>query len=310
MSRPAAAITVVLLLIACGGVSDDASPSPASTTSTVAPGSTPVTTESPPITTESISTSITPVVQRVDLGGYEVEIACEGQGDPTVVFVAGAGSDRFAFIRQIGDLRDEIRVCAYDRGGIGGSDNRPEIATLGDLADELAGVLDGAEIEGPVIVVGHSLGGAMIALFATRYPDRVAGIVLVDAMAVSDYVDRFGPTVADGTTTVDVVASVEEWVEVTSFGSTPTVVLTQGFAGPDAGAPQEFREMFRGEHDRMAALSSNAIHVVADDSGHMIQEMAPALVTAVIVEVVEAVSDGSPLEPCDERFDALGGSCR
>ena len=247
----------------------------------------------------------------MDVGGYRLAVECEGEGSPTVMFEAGAGGDRSALTRWV-DLREITRVCAYDRAGIGTSDERPaaESTTLGDLADELGRVIGGAGIEGPIVLVSHSLGGGVAQFYADRHPDRVAGLVFIDPIAIPGYVDWFGPEVDDGTGgSIDMERTTEDWERIGSFGSTPLFVLTQGFAGQDASAPERFRVYFRGVHDELAGRSSDAIHVIAEDSGHVIQETSPDLVVAAITEVVEAVRSGAGLMPCDDRFEDLGGVC-
>jgi pimeloyl-ACP methyl ester carboxylesterase len=251
-------------------------------------------------------------VQTVDVGGYRLEIDCEGEGSPTVVFEAGAGGDRSAFRDQLADLGEVTRVCAYDRAGIGASDARPaaESVTLGDLADELALVLEGAGIEEPVVLASHSLGGGVAQFYADRYPERVAGLVFVDSIAIPGYTDWFGPEVEDGASvTIDMHQTADEWEQLGSFASTPLFVLTQNFQGDDELAPARFRRYFRRVHDGLAGRSSDTVHLIAVDSGHMIQDTSPDLVTAAIIEVVDAVRSGEGLAPCDDRFEDLGGAC-
>jgi hypothetical protein len=93
-----------------------------------------------------------------------------------------------------------------------------------------------------------------------------------------------------------------------TYGATPTIVLTQNFADPNE-IPPRWQRRWRVLHDALAARSSVSIHVIAVDSGHMIQEDAPDLVTAAIEEVLTAVRTGQPLAPCDDRFAAAGGAC-
>ena len=116
----------------------------------------------------------------------------------------------------------------------------------------------------------------MAQFYADRHPDRVAGLVFIDPIAIPGYVDWFGPEVDDGTGgSIDMERTTEDWERIGSFGSTPLFVLTQGFAGQDASAPERFRVYFRGVHDELAGRSSDAIHVIAEDSGHVIQETSP-----------------------------------
>jgi pimeloyl-ACP methyl ester carboxylesterase len=251
-------------------------------------------------------------VQKIDIGGYLLTMECEGAGSPTVIFEAGAGGDRHTFADQLADVGAVTRVCAYDRAGIGASDERPaaEHTTLKDLAEELADLLEEAGMDEPVVIASHSLGGGVAQFYVDRYPTRVAGLVFLDPMAIPGFVDWFGPDVDDGTGgTIDVRRTAKEWERLGSWGSTPLFVLTQNFQGEDDSLPPRFRRHFRGVHDDLAGRSSDSVHVIAVDSGHAIYETQPELVTAAILEVVEAARSGNGLAPCDDRFDDLGGAC-
>lgn len=268
---------------------------------------------STPSSSPSGSTTASPAssVHEIDVGGYALDLECSGKGSPTVVFEAGAGGDRSAFADQWLDLRDATRVCAYDRAGIGTSDPRPSTGStsVGDLADELLRVLDGAGIEEPIVLVSHSLGGGVAQFYAGRHPNRVAGLVFVDTIAIPGYVDWFGPTVEDGGSTIDMKLTAKDWESIGSFGAIPTIVLTQNFQGEDDNVPTAFRRYLRQAHAELAQRSSDSLHVIAVDSGHMIHETAPDLVSAAVSEVIDAVRSGEPLARCDDRFEDLGGAC-
>jgi pimeloyl-ACP methyl ester carboxylesterase len=125
-----------------------------------------------------------PPGRLVDVGGYRLHINCVGTGSPTVVIDSGAGdwSATWSSWVQPG-VAGTTRVCTYDRAGLGWSDPGPRPRTAERFADELHTLLQRAGIPGPYVLVGHSLGGLTVRLFAHAYPAEVAGVVLIDAMS-------------------------------------------------------------------------------------------------------------------------------
>ncbi|MCC7360607.1 MAG: alpha/beta hydrolase [Anaerolineales bacterium] len=128
-----------------------------------------------------------PPGQMVDVGGYRLHIQCVGTGGPTVVLDAGLGGTSLDWVLVQPEIGQTTRVCAYDRAGMGWSDSGPGPRTPSENARELHTLLVNAGIEGPYVLVGHSLAGKNVRLFAQYYPDLVAGMVLIDAR--SEYVD-------------------------------------------------------------------------------------------------------------------------
>lgn len=138
-----------------------------------------------------------PPGQMVDVGGFRLHIQCVGTGSPTVVLDAGLGGTSLDWALVQPELAQTTRVCAYDRAGMGWSERGPSPRTPEQNARELHTLLTNAGIEGPYVLVGHSLAGKTVRLFAARHPDQVAGMVLVDAR--SEYVDaRTSPADAQG----------------------------------------------------------------------------------------------------------------
>lgn len=132
-----------------------------------------------------------PAGRLVDVGEYRMHLDCRGEGSPTVVMDAGLGGSSLDWNLVQADAASTTRVCSYDRAGMGWSDASPLPRTPGHIADELHTLLENAGVPGPYVLVGHSLAGKNIRMFASNYPDEVAGMVLVDAR--SEYVDALTP---------------------------------------------------------------------------------------------------------------------
>jgi pimeloyl-ACP methyl ester carboxylesterase len=135
--------------------------------------------------------SYPPAGRLVDVGGYRMHLDCRGEGSPTVVMDAGLGGSSLDWNLVQAEIAGTTRVCTFDRAGMGWSDPSPLPRTPGHIADELHTLLTNADVPGPFVLVGHSLAGKNIRMFAAAHPDEVAGMVLVDAR--SELVDTLTP---------------------------------------------------------------------------------------------------------------------
>jgi pimeloyl-ACP methyl ester carboxylesterase len=120
--------------------------------------------------------------------GRRLNFYCTGRGAPTVILEGGWTATTVSWRKVQPALSAVTRVCSYDRAGYGFSDPGPNPRTAQALADDLAGLLKAAKIEGPYIIVAHSLGGLDARLFVDQHRQRVAGLVLVDPS--NEYQDR------------------------------------------------------------------------------------------------------------------------
>ena len=119
--------------------------------------------------------------QFVDVGGRRLHYVCRGSGTPLVLFEVSGFSNAMSFQDARAGLARRTRVCSYDRMGIGWSDPGPTEIPVGMLADDLRRLLDTLSPREPVIVVASSIGGLPAEMFARRHPERVAGLVFLDA---------------------------------------------------------------------------------------------------------------------------------
>jgi len=118
--------------------------------------------------------------QLVDIGGRRLNLYCLGQGSPTVIFESGLGASSFSWRKIHAQLAKTTRVCAYDRAGYGFSDPAPLPRDMRHLADDLAALTKAAHLQPPYVLVGASLGGMIVRLYADTHRREVGGMVLVD----------------------------------------------------------------------------------------------------------------------------------
>jgi protein-S-isoprenylcysteine O-methyltransferase Ste14/pimeloyl-ACP methyl ester carboxylesterase len=123
----------------------------------------------------------TPPGMLVDVGGRRLHLLCIGDGEPTVIFEASSFGSSLSSARARERIASRATVCSYDRAGMGWSDPSDGPMSFGGLARDLAVLQDRGRLRWPFIIVSSSMGGMTAELFAREFPERVAGLVFLDA---------------------------------------------------------------------------------------------------------------------------------
>jgi pimeloyl-ACP methyl ester carboxylesterase len=136
--------------------------------------------------------------QLIDVDGHRLHLRCTGSGTPTVVLEPGAGemSSNLGWIAPA--VARNTRVCVYDRAGRGWSEPADTAQDGAQIATDLHTLLQRGHVRGPYVLAGHSFGGLYVLTFAARYPDEVAGMVLVDSTAPASAANPGTPSPGHG----------------------------------------------------------------------------------------------------------------
>src|ERR687897_111985 len=136
--------------------------------------------------------------QLIDVGGHSLHLSCTGAGTPTVVLEPAAGemSSNLGWIAPA--VARDTRVCVYDRAGRGWSEPASTAQDGAQIATDLHTLLQRGHVPGPYVLAGHSFGGLYVLTFAARYPDEVAGMVLVDSTAPASAANPGTPSSGHG----------------------------------------------------------------------------------------------------------------
>jgi pimeloyl-ACP methyl ester carboxylesterase len=224
-------------------------------------------------------------------GGRRMRLVCEGaaSAQPTVVFESGAFGFSGDWVRAQRQLtRQGVRSCAYDRAGMGLSDPSPEPRDGVHVARDLEKLLSVAHVDGTLVLVGHSMAGSRLHLFANRNPDRVKGLVFVDTTP-SEAMDE--PMVRRYVAGFTAEASAA--AGTAPFGILRLLAVTG--LGDKVGLPQEEDVEKRWQfgsaaYERTAYLESRDWPVVAAQAlrtGAIDPRLPVAVVTAGVTEGVE-----------------------
>ncbi len=273
----------------------------------------------------------------VEIEGRKLYLACKGIGAPTVILVSGYRNNAAIWMTPPNagatTVFDAVaaftRVCAYDRPGtildaahLSRSDPVAMPRTAEAVVSELRDLLDAAKIEGPYVLVAHSLGGLFARLYAATYPGDVAGLVLVDAW-YEGLPALLGPeqwkayvTLSDPPPpgleayrqleTIDFGAASARMAKAARqqpLSGIPLFVLSRAKPValppnvPAAFSPSAFEAAWRKGQDGLATLEPDAKHAVATESDHYIQIEQPDLVVDAVRQVVEAVRDPTSWGP-------------
>jgi pimeloyl-ACP methyl ester carboxylesterase len=176
-----------------------------------------------------------PPGQMYRVNGHTMRIDCTGSGSPTIVLDAGLGNDGLIWGGVQPALAKTTRVCSYDRAGFGWSDALPPPRDADHIAAELHGLLAAAKVDGPIVLMGHSIAGMYIRDYATRYPADVVGLIFVDGSTpLQNRNPAFKGAFAKGP--LDAIRSLQRrapfWLGIPRLSG----ACSQGFPGFDASA--------------------------------------------------------------------------
>ena len=115
------------------------------------------------------------------VGDHRLHLDCRGSGSPTVIFDSGLGGSSLDWALVHPLVADFTRACTYDRAGYAWSDPGPLPRNAERMVADLEQLLGNGSVAAPYVLVGHSLGGLIVQHFARKNPQRIAGLVLVDA---------------------------------------------------------------------------------------------------------------------------------
>ncbi len=263
-----------------------------------------------------------PPGRLVDIGGYRLHLWCTGDGAPAVILDTGLGGSTpgWGFVQP--DVARFTRVCSYDRAGMGYSDPGPSPRTARRIASELAELLARSGIGGPVVLVGASIAGFNVRVFASDHPERAAGLVLVDASHEDQAHEmppmaRFVPLlstigvlrlfgVSFGLSVESLAPSVRPFARATNFraagyqaaadeiihildsaaevrSSRRKLTIPVLVVTGGQGSDETWRQLQRDQ----ASLSDRGCLMVAQQSGHVVSSDQPAIVVDAIRTVVE-----------------------
>ena len=243
-----------------------------------------------------------------------------------MVFEAGLEGPFLVWSDVLSAMQFTHRVCAYDRAGLGESPPATESSrTSKDIVADLHALLTAAKLDGPFVMVGHSMAAWPVSLYVSEYPDDVAGVVLVDPRgpkvsdgwrealpapapsasedpAVAANRDELSAFEIDPSKNLEHINLRESAAEASAvldaegplFGDRPLVVLgaantRTSWADLPADLVPVFGKVWLDGQKALAAESTAGSFVSVPDSNHEIQNDQPAVVVQAIEDMLAAL---------------------
>jgi len=193
----------------------------------------------------------------IEVGDHQLHLHCTGEGTPTVVLEAPAAGISVGWMWVQDEVAKTTRVCSYDRAGLGWSEAGEGAYRAARVPDELHTLLEQAGEHGPYVIVGHELGASYARMFASRFRDQTAALVLVDDPSSSTESARHR-----------VPRLVRAWPWLARIGvlrATRTLSRhASGFPGESGGATRAF--LNRPDHLARGALEIRRLKETARDA--------------------------------------------
>jgi pimeloyl-ACP methyl ester carboxylesterase len=236
-----------------------------------------------------------------------------------VILDSGLGDTSLIWASVNLEVQKFTRVCAYDRAGLGKSDPASKPRTSQDMVTDLHKLLVNANVAGPYVLVGHSIGGFNMRVFASQYSEEVSGLILVDSTHPDENARCLAALPAESPDEHSSVKEIRElytlvWSEpnrneegmdignsatqareVSSLGDLPLIILTAGLTQWSPwpfSLPQDVQtkldEVQQELQKELLNLSSNSKQIIATESHHWIPSDQPEVVVDAIREMIDA----------------------
>lgn len=262
------------------------------------------------------------IEKDINIGLQQMHYCIIGSGSPTLVLDVGIGNTYRDWLPFLKRVTQKVRIFCYDRAGYGQSKIGTMPRDCKTEADELKILLDKANIKGPYILLGHSLGALNMQMFASKHKEDISGILLLDPPPLEWISGKGFPQMrklADNTTEnfsklseglknsnnendkqksdfFKTLASehrnmfsnsAKQMNAITSFGKIPLIVIASGKANTQMGEnAEEFQKFWNNQCKELTSKSKNGKYILAAESGHQIQHDDPEIVLKAINELL------------------------
>jgi pimeloyl-ACP methyl ester carboxylesterase len=233
-------------------------------------------------------TELLPGTGLISIGDREVNYATMGEGSPVVVFETGLGQSMTTWLPIFEKVGETTKVFAYNRPSYEISSEVPSIHSTQEIAELLQQNLYETGNMPPYIFVGHSFGGILANAFARIYPEDVVGLVFVDSSHPRQLIALEAMGIEHPISELDYENEIlynmySEFETFDAFPDIPLFVLT-------AQQSVEDSELWFELQQELAALSSNSIHEIVNETGHFIHSDNPEKVIDAIKEIFDTVT--------------------
>ncbi len=276
------------------------------------------------ISLSGISQGDTQANGMVDLGTHRLHFYAAGSGPVCIVLDVGIGESYLDWLPLLDEISPEIRIFCYDRAGYGESEMGPLPRSAVRAAAELETLLDRADVQGPYLLVGHSLGALNLQIFAHRNREKTKGMLLLDPPPLDWIGGKEFPELKkmaeEQTKTFEKAAESVSSTEaeeqkkreqffhtlasehremfssnpeslraISSFGDLPLIVIASGIPNPAFGRDAAgFQRFWNDQCKSLAGKSSRGKYWLASESRHHIHRDDPEMVLEAIRDLISA----------------------
>jgi pimeloyl-ACP methyl ester carboxylesterase len=252
---------------------------------------------------------------KLAVRGHKLFVTCAGSGAPAVLLESGLGDGHDGWYRVMTlSQKLGVRICAYDRYGIGQSAATRQVKrTIVKAALDLHALSRAEKLAPPYVMVGHSMGGLIVRTYAKLYPADIAGMVLLDS-APDDW-DRYTKSrwYGGGGELLDLASASASLRAKDTLGAKPLIVVEAGDLSIPmsyANGAHNFKRYWDSRQRALAKISTSSMFLLATQNDHNLPVGAPALTAAALKLVVRAGQTKTRLPSCSATdLPKLGGTC-